>query len=211
MNLCKLCNSELGPLELTRAYHFDCQKCAYCGKETTIEMAQAAIAIGESHAKETGVYNHLLSAQNLYHLPCHERALMDRFKDESYPIIQEQLDILNRHMLTSSTEVGLSLEELYPLLRTMQQITANVSIAIGRKRDKIKISEAEIYRAKSEEQKKEEKLISRAEQEKKTRLAKEREDPTLRTKRKAIEGLMSAFGLSKEQAEEMLAKQAGTK
>jgi NACalpha-BTF3-like transcription factor len=167
-------------------------------------MTQKAIKTADELAETTGAYDSRIASQNIFHVTCHERVMLAQFKDERYPIIQDQLDILNRHMLAHHEEVGLDLDSLYSLLRMMQQITSTVSSVIARKKDKILIRETEIYRAKTHEQKQVEKQETRKEQEKKTRLQAERIDPALRIKRKAIDGLMSTLGLSREQAEKMI-------
>lgn len=200
---CLLCNLPLGELELSlnNKWHKapkDCQVCHYCKEPVTFDMAEKAI-------KDCDAQIGTCISEYLYHQPCHEKALGERFKNKDLPIVQEQLDLLNKFLLSQRSEIPLTLEELYPLLRDLQQCAANVSIALNRKKDKLKIKDAAAYREHVEIRKENNKLETRAIEEKKTRLASERADPALRNKRKALEGLI-AMGLSKEQAEAMLAK-----
>jgi hypothetical protein len=200
--MCPFCNLELTlfEIELNHKWHKACAKCHYCQYEVTHEMAERCVS-----KAATGDYI-LPPAQMLYHMPCHERALMEQFKDKEFPIVQGQLDILNRFLLTSKEEIPLTLEALYPLLRNLQQAAANVSIAINRKKDKIKIRDVAAWRETTEIREQ----INRDEkakiEEKKIRLQAERADPKLRDRRKAIQGLMSAFGLSEADASAMLDK-----
>jgi hypothetical protein len=198
--MCPFCNLELGPFELEHGHkwHKACAKCHYCQHEVTHEMAEQCV----SKAAD----NVLSCEQRLYHVPCHERALMEQFKNKEFPIVQEQLDILNRFLLTSHEELPLTLDALYPLLRNLQQAAANVSIAINRKKDKIKIRDVAAWRETTEireQVNKEEKAKIEA---KKIRLQNERADPKLRDRRKAITGLMQAFGISQADAEAMIDK-----
>jgi len=198
--MCPFCNLELGPFELEHGHkwHKTCAKCFHCGHEVTHEMAEQCV----SKAAE----NLLPCNVRLYHMPCHERALMEQFKNKEFPIVQEQLDILNRFLLTSHEELPLTLDALYPLLRNLQQAAANVSIAINRKKDKIKIRDVAAWRETTEIREtinKEEKAKIEA---KKIRLQAERQDPKLRDRRKAIAGLMQAFGISQADAEAMIDK-----
>jgi|HubBroStandDraft_2_1064218.scaffolds.fasta_scaffold54336_4 hypothetical protein len=199
---CPFCNLPLTDfeIELNHKWHKKCAKCHYCQHEVTHEMASECV----SKAAE-GDYI-LPPSQMLYHVPCHERALMEQFKNKEFPIVQEQLDILNRFLLTSREEIPLTLDALYPLLRNLQQAAANVSIAINRKKDKIKIRDVAAWRETTEireQVNKEEKAKIEA---KKIRLQSERADPKLRDRRKAIHGLMQAFGLSEQDASAMLDK-----
>lgn len=201
---CLLCNLPLGEFELASEgrlkWHSACQVCHYCKEPVTFDMAEKTI-------KDCDAQVGTCISEYLYHQPCHEKALGERFKNKDFPIVQEQLDLLNKFLLSQRSEIPLTLEELYPLLRDLQQCAANVSIALNRKKDKLKIKDAAAYREHVEIRKENNKLETRAIEEKKTRLASERADPALRNKRKALEGLI-AMGLSKDQAEAMLAKQS---
>lgn len=193
--LCPLCLSELTSFELehSQAYHRACQVCKYCKSETTRESVETLIANWHTETP-------IMLSHSLYHSPCHEKQLMAEFRDDKLPLVQEHLDVLNKFLLSANEEIPLTLECLYPLLRNLQQAAANVSIAIARKRDKIRISEAEVYRAKTKEQKEQEKLETRKVEAAKIQRVNEKADPALRAKRKAIEGLMVAFKLTETQA-----------
>jgi hypothetical protein len=194
MTFCTICKNPLSEpeLELHRTYHKSCMVCHYCKNETTDEMARKAE-----------------SPESLFHGPCHERKLMEDFKNKDLPIVQEQLDLLNKFLLTAHDEIPLTLDVLYPLLRNLQQAAANVSIAINRKKDKIKIKDADAYRKHVEIRNENNKFEKRAVEEKKARLQAERLDPKLRDRRKALQGLMTAFSLTEAQANEMLSKKEG--
>lgn len=199
---CLLCNLPLGEFELSTEgrvkWHTGCQVCHYCKEPVAHELAEKAIKDCES------VIGTELPSESLYHQPCHERALGERFKNKDLPIVQVQLDLLNKFLLSQRGEIPLTLEELYPLLRDLQQCAANVSIALNRKKDKLKIKDAAAYRETVEIRKENNKLETRLVEEKKARLASERANPKLRAERKAIEGWIT-MGMSKEVAEKLIA------
>ena len=199
--MCPFCNLPLGDFELEHGHkwHKACAKCHYCQHEVTHEMAGKLIESVPNGDSTT--ISHLL-----YHSSCHERALLEQFKNKDFPIIQEQLDILNRMTLTTREEIPLDIETMRTLLRTLHQITANWSIALNRKVDKIKVRDTDSWRETIAIREENNKIDKRILEEKKARLASERADPKLRDRRKAIAGLMSAFGISQSDAEAMIDK-----
>lgn len=204
-SLCPLCLQPLDTFEIehNHKWHKACQVCKYCKHETTHEHVEKLIG---NWSEESPV----MLSHSLYHSPCHEKQLMAEFRDDKLPLVQEHLDVLNKFLLSVNEEIPLTLECLYPLLRNLQQAAANVSIAIARKRDKIRISEAEVYRAKTKEQKEAEKLETRKVEAAKIQRVNEKTDPALRAKRKAIEGLMTAFKMSEAAAIAMIEAQQQT-
>lgn len=185
---CPFCSLELGSseIELNRKWHFDCQRCSLCSNEVTHEIAEQAIT----------------AERKPEHSTCREAKLDAELKD-GLPLTYEHLNRLNSLMLSRRPENILSLESLYDLLRSMQQCTANVSIAISRQRDKTRIRDAENYRAHVEIETENIRETKRIEETKKLQRQAERLDPRVRDRRKAIEGLM-ALGMSRETAEGMV-------
>ena len=199
--MCPFCNLPLGEFEIEHGHkwHKACAKCHYCQHEVTHEMASKLIESVPNGDSTT--ISHLL-----YHQPCHERALMEQFKVKEFPIVQAQIDILNKFMLSTREPLELDIEVIRTLLRTLLECTANVSIALNRKIDKIKVRDTESWRETIAIREENNKIDKRILEEKKTRLASERADPKLRDRRKAIAGLMSAFGISQADAEVMVDK-----
>ena len=186
---CLLCHTELGSLEIecSQTTHYDCRKCSECHKDVNQEMVEAA-----------------LTAQRLpIHTECEDRKKLTEFRNDELPLTQRHLDALNKYILARRPENDLTLESMYSLLRDLQQAAANVSIAIKRQKDKIHIADAEQYRAHVEIETENTKQAKRVEQDKKIRLQNERQNPQLRDRRKAVDGMI-ALGITREAAESMI-------
>jgi len=149
------------------------------------------------------------------HTVCQEQKLTADFKDKQLPIIQQHLDILNNWLLKQRAPlIDLTLEECMSLLLDVTQLAANLSIVRARIRGNDLVREAGITRRHMEikEYNTREAEIAK-EQDKKEKeerrqiLAAEKTNPQLKNTRKAIEGLMTSFGWSKEQAEKFLNKE----
>jgi hypothetical protein len=164
--------------------------CAFCGEEIS---NPDLIAMCESQKRP------------LSHTPCYEANLEKEIKGKII-LTQEHLDYLNRNILNQRLPFKIELEVLYPLLRSLQQTAANVSIAISRQKDELKIGAVKEYRERQEYKKEIDKEAVRIEEERKAVLAAERADPLLKLKRKAIEGFMKLPGMTREMAEAQVKK-----
>jgi hypothetical protein len=187
---CLLCKQELGALEIecNQTTHYDCRKCSLCESP----VAESLVL----HAIEHGVLPE--------HESCREKELLKAFYNEELPLTQAHLDKLNKWLLSKRhVEQEPTLEFWYSLLRDMQQVSVNVAIALKRAKDKITIKDTEQYRAHVEIASENAKQSKRLDEEKKIRLQQERDNPAIRNRRKAVEGMM-AMGLSREVAESMV-------
>ena len=193
---CIVCKTELGKLEIDchRDWHYDCQNCVYCKSLVTEDILRDSLAKNRPVSHES----------------CHEKEIWKSFGLENIQITQEHLNFLNKWLLTPHPLENITLETCYSLLRDLQQAAANVTIALNRKKDNIKIIETENWRAHVEFEQEERKEKKRQTEEKKIRLQEERSNPQLRNRRKALEGLMQSFGMTEEQAEAMLKSQEQT-
>jgi hypothetical protein len=171
------------------------QTCAFCNEEIT---------------NPDLIANCEREKRPLSHTPCYEQHLEQEIKGKVIPLTQEHLDYLNSQVLNQRLPFKIELEVLYPLLRSLQQTAANVSIAISRQKDELKIGAVKEYRERQEYKKEIDKEAVRIEEERKATLAAERADPVLKLKRKAIEGFMK-IGMTREAAERMVAGSEGQK
>lgn len=192
--LCKICEKELGPLELQAAlpFHFDCRKCTFCQQEIpNTELCEKS----------------LLEFGEILHSQCAERKLWSEFQKTDVPLGQSHINLINKKICGLREALDLSnLEIFYSLLRDLQQCAANVKVLIDRTKDRQKVEIAKEYREKVTEQKKTERERTRIEEERRIMLQSERDNPALRDRRKAIEGLMK-LGIAREAAEKMVPTQ----
>lgn len=200
---CLICQLPLFEAEvrLQRSWHFDCEKCQICGEEG-LAPEQIAKCLADS--------------QPVAHTICLKTKLFADFKNNVVPITKSHIDALNAEINSFYPQVNPNPEDvqlLFALLTSLQETATNVSHALNLTKDKLLIREsrnydhqvkqkqAEIRQAKLETQ------IEKLEREKRSeQLKAERENPMLRNRRKAIEGLM-AIGYSKDEAEAEMRRQ----
>lgn len=209
---CEICHKHLEPylISLSRHWHDECQVCTECQQPITIDMVERA----------------LLGKATLEHLPCRDKRLERELLTKEVVVTQAHLDFLNKIRLMSwadkeqdiagnsqTTEQQfralkiheMDLDTLYKFLSKYQTVAALVSIVIAQKKDSQLKKASSDYREKTAYEKQIERDKTRSEEAKKLQLQKEREDPALRTRRKAIEGLKKTFpGFTDQQIEDML-------
>ena len=135
VKVCRVCESELGPLELNARlqYHFDCCKCEHCDGEITREIMQRWILDKGPRAHST----------------CHETYMQAEMAKRPVTITQGMLDYLNSWRLcpdltrsidenqdraanqTRKNVVEMNHEERYVFLKMMQAATATISVIIS--------------------------------------------------------------------------------
>jgi len=199
-NRCLLCGEELSADEVSRrrAWHESCNKCPVCA---------------HGPLDEDMLIKQLATGSPIGHTGCLESLAMRDLKDKTIQMRLEQIELLNRE-ITTQWKIEPSLEDtekLYKVLIRLQEAAANVSIVLGRTKEKIMVREASDYRQKTKAEREAEKETARSaaqaeidKAKKQEILSAERENPALKLKRKALEGLMS-IGLTKEQAEVQIA------
>lgn len=189
---CLVCGGPLSDFETLRrrAWHDDCNKCPICNF---------------GPLEEDLLTRQLARGQSIGHTGCIQTVQMQELKDKTIPMRLEQVQSLNKEMNTQwivepdTKDTDL----LYEMLKTLHEVTANVSIILSRTKDRILQSEVQKYREKTKEEKTQEVLAKRAtaqaeidKAKRQETLAAERKDPALKLRRNAIEGwVRSGFSL----------------
>lgn len=214
---CPVCDKELGPAEVTlnQKYHYDCNKCATC------ELGPLTYEIMEAWLEGKGTREHS---------GCRDKRLERELLSKEVTITQAHLDFLNRIRLmawvdedatsdiaseSQSTEQQFralkiherKIDDMYKFLSKYQTFAALTSICIAQKKDAQLKKASSDYRDKTQYEKEIERTKTRTEEARKIQLQKEREDPKLRNRRKAVEGMMKAYNMTMEQVEAMMKEQ----
>lgn len=153
---CKVCELELGPLEISarRAYHFNCQVCEYCKEQITHEM----------------MHRWLLDKGPRAHSTCYETYMQEEIKKRPVTITQGMLDYLNNWRLcpdmarsiesnqdASSLQarkcvVNMNPQEIYTLLKMAQAFCGTISEIVSQNKQsgdvKLRVAKADAERAK---------------------------------------------------------------
>jgi hypothetical protein len=196
--LCRICSKPLseGEASLNRTWHFDCEVCTIC--KCHFPNPQRISECLDTHVPVS-------------HITCFSRAKIEEIKNKVIPITREHVTSLNNQILTMRAMLDplpADLEILHGTLRDLQECASNVKFILELTKDKIRISDSQEYAEKVRTERKAKSETSASENERKATLQAERENPELRARRKAIEGIMSTFSFTREAAEAMLAKQA---
>ena len=195
--LCRICSQPLseGEASLNRTWHFDCEVCTIC--KCHFPNPQRISECLDTHVV-------------ISHITCFSKSKIEEIKNKVIPITREHVTALNNQILTMRAMLDplpTDLEILHGTLRDLQECASNVKFILELTKDKIRISDSQEYAEKVKTERKAKSEISASENERKATLQAERENPELRARRKAIEGIMSTFGFTREAAEAMLAKQ----
>lgn len=210
---CKVCQLDLGPLELTArlAYHFDCCNCEHCGKGIAHEI----------------MVRWTLDKGPRAHSTCHETYMQAEMAKRPVEITQGMLDYLNAWRLTPDLSrsvednqsraehqtrknvIDMNLEEKYVFLKMMQAATATISVILSNDKQssevKIRREQADIEREKRSKD-----LVADAQDIRLSQQAQDekKRDKKLLTKQTPEGKLLNSFlkmGMSLEQAKAMLA------
>jgi uncharacterized protein YdiU (UPF0061 family) len=153
------------------------------------------------------------------HPVCSDREAIEKIRTETIPITKAYVLALNNQIITMRHTVRPPITDialLSDILNVLQECARDVSWVLKQTRDKISIEDSQEYAEKIKTERKLKAIESEAasvrEQktaERSAQLAAERDNPALRDRRKAIEGIMKTFGFTLEAATAMLDKQVG--
>ncbi len=191
---CLICSE---PLPAHReSWHEECEKCQICG--------------ADMHHATKVIQKCLDDGGPIAHLGCYHKATISALKNQRIPLTINDLRVLNDEILTMRHIVNpdeTDYQALHDLHMAAKDLAISVGFVLDLTKDKIRI----VDRNNTEEWVKEKKAVKNAERartaetdqqkiERSALLAAERENPALRDKRKAIEGLIKGFGLSLDAA-----------
>lgn len=208
MKSCAICSEPLSADEerLNAQWHFACEKCHYCESPMpSPDQIQKCLTKGIPPSHDTCHYNHIY----------------EQFKSKDFVVGIQHIQYLNTQICEfwpavdpSTTDIALIQDGLIKI----QELAKNMSWILGLSKEKILIKESRLYQQLTTERKekiKTEQFESEKEklarQQKSEQLKAEREDPALRTRRKAAEGYAQIMGLSIEQAYAFLDSQIKSK
>ena len=197
--LCKICKLPLGPEE-TKAWHFDCEECTMCGQPL--------------HNSNKLIWDCINSNIPVADITCRNKTKIREIRDKIFPATIEHLRAFNAMILTIRSEVNPQeedLKQLYDVLHELQDGASSISILLSLTKDKIRIESNVEYTEKVKTERRQNSETAALEENKKAARQAERENPALRDRRKAIEGIMKTFGFSLEAATAMLDAQASPK
>jgi hypothetical protein len=135
-------------------------------------------------------------------------------RDKIFPATLEHLRAFNAQILSIKHEVNPTdgdLKQLYDVLHELQDAASSISILLSLTKDKIRIESNVEYTEKVKTERRQSSEAAAIDENKKAVRQAERENPALRDKRKAIEGIMKTFGFSLEAATAMLNAQTSPK
>ncbi len=192
--LCRICQKAL-PLG-RNLWHEECEFCQICN--------------APMHHATKVIQKCLDDGGPIAHLGCYHKQTISDLKNHKIPVTIVDLRVLNEQILTMAHIVDPDQTD-YAALHSLHMAAKDLAIAVGfvldLTKDKIKIVDRnqteEWVKEKKKERAERQAVDSETEQQKVERsamLAKERENPALRDKRKAIEGFMKGFGLTLEAA-----------
>ena len=194
--LCLICKLPLGPEE-TKAWHFDCEVCSECGQPL--------------HNSNKLIWDCLNSGIPVADITCRNKTKIREIREKIFPATIEHLKAFNNQILTIRAEVNPQeddLKQLYDVLHELQDAASSISILLSLTKDKIRIESNIEYTEKVKTERREKATTDAEENNKKVARQAERENPALRDRRKAIEGIMKTFGFSLEAATAMIEAQA---
>jgi len=197
--LCLICKLPLGPEE-TKAWHFDCEVCSECGQPL--------------HNSNKLIWDCLNSGIPVADITCRNKLKIQEIRNKVFPATLEHLRAFNDQILSIKHEVNPTdedLKQLYDVLHELQDAASSVSILLSLTKDKIRIESNVEYTEKVKTERRQNSETAALEENKKAARQAERENPALRDRRKAIEGIMKTFGFSLEAATAMLDAQASPK
>ncbi len=192
--LCRICQKPLPPGR--NLWHEECEFCQICN--------------APMHHATKVIQKCLDDGGPIAHLGCFHKATIKALKDHKVPILVRDITVMNEEILTMMHIVDPDMTD-YATLHSYFCALRDSAIAVGHvldcTKEKIKIVDRnqteEWVKEKKKERAERQAVDSETEQQKVERsamLAKERENPALRDKRKAIEGFMKGFGLTLEAA-----------
>jgi len=194
--LCLICKLPLGPEE-TKAWHFDCEECAECGQPL--------------HNSNKLIWDCLNSGIPVADITCRNKTKIREIREKIFPATIEHLKAFNNQILTIRAEVNPQeedLKQLYDVLHELQDAASSISILLSLTKDKIRIESSVEYTEKVKTERRQNSETAALEENKKAARQAERENPALRDRRKAIEGIMKTFGFSLEAATAMIEAQS---
>ena len=196
---CLICKLPLGPEE-TKAWHYDCEECTMCGQPL--------------HNSNKLIWDCLNSGIPVADITCRNKTKIREIREKIFPATIEHLKAFNNQILTIRAEVNPQeedLKQLYDVLHELQDAASSISILLSLTKDKIRIESSVEYTEKVKTERRQNSETAALEENKKAARQAERENPALRDRRKAIEGIMKTFGFSLEAATAMLDAQASPK
>ena len=192
LTTCLICKLPLGPEE-TKAWHYDCEECTECGQPL--------------HNSNKLIWDCLNSGIPVADITCRNKTKIREIRDKIFPATLEHLRAFNDQILSVKHEVNPTdgdLKQLYDVLHELQDAASSVSILLSLTKDKIRIESNVEYTEKVKTERRQSSEAAAIDENKKAARQAERENPILRDRRKAIEGIMKTFGFSLEAATAMI-------
>ncbi len=196
LTTCLICKLPLGPEE-TKAWHFDCEECTECGQPL--------------HNSNKLIWDCLNSGIPVADITCRNKIKIREIRDKVFPATLEHLRAFNDQILSVKHEVSPTdgdLKQLYDVLHELQDAASSISILLSLTKDKIRIESNIEYTEKVKTERRQSSEAAAIDENKKAIRQAERENPALRDKRKAIDGIMKTFGFSLEAATAMIEAQS---
>ena len=190
--LCLICKLPLGPEE-TKAWHFDCEVCSECGQPL--------------HNSNKLIWDCLNSGIPVADITCRNKTKIREIREKIFPATIEHLKAFNNQILTIRAEVNPQeedLKQLYDVLHELQDAASSISILLSLTKDKIRIESNIEYTEKVKTERRQNSETAALEENKKAARQAERENPFLRDKRKAIEGVVKEYKFTLEAATAMI-------
>lgn len=214
---CIVCEQPLAEDWSSAPIHFDsCDKCIYCNETVQFSDIQKLAQL------RAGVPSN--DKFSVYHPYCKSEALERDFKQRTVVITQEHLDMLNSanlmfkanlHLSVESNQqeaeirsrewiFQMSLEEKFIVLRRMEAVTAMLSIALSKDKQKIQVKLDELKRVGLKDlQQAEERIEIEKERIAKRKREEMKLSPAARAREKSITAMM-AIGMTREMAEKTM-------
>ena len=193
--ICLICKLPLGPAETTlnRHWHSECEVCQICGEDF--------------HYANTRTQQCIDLGIPVSHLVCWDKKKIQEIRDKVIPATIEHLKAFNNQILTIRAEVNPQendLKQLYDVLHELQDGASSISILLSLTKDKIRIESNVEYTEKVKTERRQSSEAAAIDENKKAARQAERENPFLRDKRKAIEGVVKEYKFSLEAATIMI-------
>lgn len=214
---CIVCEQALPDGWAAAPIHFDtCDRCIYCNETVQFSDIQKLARL-RAEVADNGKFS-------VYHQHCKNEALEKDFKSRPVIITQEHLDYLNASNLMFKANLQLSvetnqqeaeirsrewifqmsLEEKFIVLRRMEAVTAMLSIALSKEKQKIQIKLDELKRVGLKDlQQVEERIEIEKERIAKRKREEMKLSPAARAREKSITAMM-AIGMTREAAEKTM-------
>jgi hypothetical protein len=197
--ICLICKLPLGPEE-TKTWHYACEECVECGQPL--------------HNSNKLIWDCLNSGIPVADITCRNKLKIREIREKIFPVTLEHLRAFNAQILSIKHEVNPQeedLKQLYDVLHELQDAASSISILLSLTKDKIRIESNVEYTEKVKTERRQSSEAAAIDENKKAIRQAERENPILRDRRKAIEGIMKTFGFSLEAATAMLNAQTSPK